>query len=159
MKRIPKSSEGGKLMRGDCFDRVYYKVEYDCLDKLKEYMEDGLINYNFANIEDYKFMLHNLFEGFYKIAEAKIWMERLDYYLGCDDGELCFQERLTDELKKLADNKERDKRCFDCFRMGNNGCTILNNHFETITLTDSAYTCRWFIPVEWARYKIKENAS
>jgi len=146
-------------MSGDCFDRVYYKVKFDCLDKLEEYMQDGLVDFNFENIEDYKFMLHNLFYGFYKIAEATIWMERLDYYLGCDDGELSFQERLVKELKELASNKEKDKRCFDCFRMGNGGCTMLNNIGKTITLTDSAYKCPWFIPVDWTSYKVKESSS
>jgi hypothetical protein len=146
-------------MSGDCFDRVYYRVEYDCLDKLKEYMENGLVSYNFENIEDYKFMLHNLFFGFYKIAEANIWMERLDYYLGCDDGELSFQERLTEELEKLASNKKKDKRCFDCVKMGNSGCAMPKNKGKTVTLTDSAYKCRGFIPVDWTNYKIKENSS
>jgi hypothetical protein len=146
-------------MSGDHFNKIYYKVEFDCLDKLKEYMEDGLINYGFENIDDYKFMLHNLFEGFYKIAEAKIWMERLDFYLGYDDGEIEFQKRISEELKELASNKEKDKRCFDCSRMGNGGCTMLNNKGKTITLTDSVHKCRWFISVDWSRYKIKENAS
>jgi len=145
-------------MSGDCFDRVYYRVEYDCLDKLKEYMENGLVSYNFENIEDYKFMLHNLFYGFYRIAEANIWMERLDYYMGGDDGELSFQERLTEELEKLASNKEKDKRCFDCAKMGNGGCAMPKNKGKTVTLTNSAYKCRGFIPVDWTSYKIKDNS-
>jgi hypothetical protein len=140
-------------MSGDCFERVYSRVEYDCLDKLKEYMNDGLIKFNFDNIDDYKFMLHNLFEGFYKIAESNIWMKRLDWYLGGDDGEESFQRRLGDELKTLAENKKNDRRCFDCFRMGKDGCLLLNNRGKTVTLTDSI--CEFFVSVDWTGYKLK----
>jgi hypothetical protein len=142
-------------MSGDCFDGVYYKVEYDCLDKLKEYMINGLVNWDFDNLDNYKFMLHNIFEGFYKISEANIWMKRLDYFLGCDDGEKTFQELMDEELEELFKNKKKDKRCFDCFRMGNSGCTLLNNYGKTITLLD--FICPSFIPIDWAKYKITED--
>jgi hypothetical protein len=140
-------------MSGNCFEHIWGRVEYECLDKLRDFMNDGLINFDFNNIDDYKFMLHNLFEGFYKIAESNIWMKRLDWYLGGDDGEKSFQERLTKELQELVENKNKDRRCFDCFRMGKEGCTLLNNKGKTITLTDSI--CEYLISMNWTDYKIK----
>jgi hypothetical protein len=140
-------------MSGGCFEYIQDRVKYECLDKLKKYMDDSLVNFDFNNIDDYKFMLHNLFEGFYKIAESNIWMDRLDYYLEGDDGEKTFQERLNEDLKELADNKKKDCRCFDCFRMGNEGCVLLNNKGKTLTLIQPI--CKGFISMDWTNYKVK----
>jgi hypothetical protein len=138
-------------MSGDCFDHVWNRVEYDCLERLMEYMNDGLVNFNFENINDYKFMLHNLFEGYYKIAEANIWMKRLDWYLGCDDGEEAFQEHLKKELTALGkQRREKDTRCFDCEKMCKQGCSLKKNRGKTITLTDNA--CSEFVPIDWTNY-------
>jgi hypothetical protein len=143
-------------MSGGCFEYIQFRVKSECLDKLKRYMDDGLVNFDFNNIEDYKFMLHNLFEGFYKIAESTIWMDRLDWYLEEDDGEEAFRERLNEELRELADNKKKDCRCFDCTRMGHEGCTLLYHKGKTITLTD--FICGYyFISVDWSNYKVKGN--
>jgi len=142
-------------MSGDCFNHVWNKVEYDCLEELETYMKDGLVNFDFNNIDDYKFMLHNLFKGYYKIAEANIWMMRLDWFLGYDDGEESFQERLKEELAELNGRIEKDIRCFECSRMGNDGCSFQYNRSKTITLLDFAFGCSGFDPVDWTNYRVK----
>jgi len=139
-------------MSGDCFEHVWNRVESDCMDKLKEYIDSGLMDFGFTNIHDHKYMLHNCFEGYYKIAESNIWMKRLDWFLGCDDGEETFQKRLADELHELAITRRDDRRCFDCSKMGKDGCELNKSSSEKITLTDKI--CSDFFPVIWTNYVI-----
>ena len=144
-------------MSGDCFNQIWAGVEYNCLEELTKHLEGGLNNFEFKSFRDHKYMLHNIFEGYYKIAEANIWMKRLDWFLGGDDGEEAYQSRLADELHKLAVERMNNRRCFDCVCMHKEGCTSLKDKKSSLPINGKI--CSLFIPENWTEYKIQGDPS
>jgi hypothetical protein len=139
-------------MIGGTFNHIQNRIEEECLNVLRQRLSDGLIDYGYDNPFDYRFMLHNLWEGFYKIAEAKLWMQRLDWFLSKDDTEDLFQQKMEVDVNILYENKKKDRRCFDCSRMQNQGCVLRNNNGKTICLTDTV--CKHFVSICWDNYKV-----
>lgn len=82
-------------MSGGTFDYVQNRYELtEAIDRIEDEIQSG--NWQQQTIEEFK-------NGLMAIKKMKIYLQRIDYLLACDDGEESFHSRLSEDLSELSD--------------------------------------------------------
>ena len=82
-------------MSGGVFNYIQNRYEIaEAIERIEEEMQSE--GWQPQTIEQFK-------NGVMAIKKMKIYMQRIDYLLACDDGEDSFHRRLSEDLSELSD--------------------------------------------------------
>ena len=97
-------------MSGGAFNYIQRNVDLDdAEDRIEDIIRNNGVEYDDITGERVIFYspetIERFKEGLQKIKEARIYLQRIDWFLSGDDGEDNFHERLNKELKQLNNNQ------------------------------------------------------
>lgn len=93
-------------MSGGAFDYIQMRPEWDEAEEyIQKLIKDGGEYGDFIDGTNFKPLdtatIEELKKGLQKIKEARVYLQRIDWFLSGDDGENAFHERLKEDLNKL----------------------------------------------------------
>jgi hypothetical protein len=92
-------------MSGGYFDYVQFSLEGDVEEQLQALLNPATVSKRFSFEPDEDPFSEEDRQEFrnalYQVKKAAIYLQRVDWYVSCDDGQESFHERLKEELEEL----------------------------------------------------------
>lgn len=87
-------------MSGGAFDYLQRRYEWtQAIETIEEHIKDNPHEFSVETLSEFKI-------GLDFIKTARIYLERIDYLLSCDDGEESFHRRLKEDLPPASEINE-----------------------------------------------------